>query len=298
MGKGLNPADEFRRQEKKKELAKSKKSRAAVKEVQALLNDPAKIEAEIQKVSLELEGNKANKSLRDRVVELRRMKEVALGKRRHDAGGGTGTPGTGAGTGTGIGAGTGAREEAGRRPEESVYFHAQFNPSGAPPPGKPPAFRSAPPPPLPSAGPGIPHGMPYTMPYGVPQGMPYGMPYGMGAPQGYGLPFPMPLPLGGVGGIPLPPPRPVPSYTSSAPSMQSHSQHVGGGAPRSSAARPARREVRIISSRLNMRGKFVVSLRQHRTTRSTRPLRATLSASECHVTPLQLLPPLLRWRQL
>lgn len=67
MGKGLNAADLFRKQEKKKEIAKSKKQKAVVKEVQVLLNDPEKIEAEIAKVVKELEGNRANKTLRDKI---------------------------------------------------------------------------------------------------------------------------------------------------------------------------------------------------------------------------------------
>jgi hypothetical protein len=49
MGKGLNPADAFRKAQKKAEIKKNKKNQAVVKEVRVLLNDPSKIEAEIDK---------------------------------------------------------------------------------------------------------------------------------------------------------------------------------------------------------------------------------------------------------
>jgi hypothetical protein len=47
--KGLNPADAFRRAQKKQDIKKSKKQQAELKEVRSLLNDSSKIEAEIEK---------------------------------------------------------------------------------------------------------------------------------------------------------------------------------------------------------------------------------------------------------
>ena len=168
MGKGLNPADAFRKQEKKQQIARDKKQKAALKEVRGLLNDPDKVDAEMARVAKELQGNLANKTLKDRLKELQRMKEVALMKRkREDL---LRRP-------ENI---TGQAPEPSQRPEESIYFHPQFNPTGAPPP---PITT-----PLPVFGlPGVP-----PPPPGPPSGWLYGQ---------------RTIPMGGVGGVPPPPSR-------------------------------------------------------------------------------------------
>ena len=49
MGKkNLNPADAFRKEQKKKEIKKSKQKQAVVKKVTDMLNNPAKIEEEVR----------------------------------------------------------------------------------------------------------------------------------------------------------------------------------------------------------------------------------------------------------
>lgn len=189
MGKGLNPADAFRKQEKKQAIARDKKQKAAVKEVRVLLGDPDKVDAEIAKVTKELQGNLANKTLKDRLGELQRMKEVALMKRRREDMLKKPDPIPSSSL------------DPTRRPEESLYYHPQFNPTGAPPPGQRPQYRPSPhalavTPPVPSH-PGIPPPPPVRVTAGAPPQNSYFRPHN--------------IPLGGVGGIPPPPPRAAPA---------------------------------------------------------------------------------------
>ena len=58
MGKGLNPADQFRKEQKKKEIKKSKNEQAELQKVRELLNDPVKIREEIEKLEKESQANK------------------------------------------------------------------------------------------------------------------------------------------------------------------------------------------------------------------------------------------------
>lgn len=75
--KEKNPADAFRKEQRKKELLKLKKDREVVREVRDLLNDPKKIDEEIAKAQKISDENKLDKSLKDRIKELQRMKDVA-----------------------------------------------------------------------------------------------------------------------------------------------------------------------------------------------------------------------------
>ena len=185
MGKGLNPADAFRKQEKKQQIARDKKQKAAVKEVRVLLSDPEKVDAEIAKVTQELQGNLANKTLKDRLKELQRMKEVALMKRKRedllrkpDSAPSEGLDST-------------------RRPEDSLYYHPQFNPTGAPPPGQRPMYRPSPHPP---------HVMPPKLGHPVVPAPPT-LPVFPGTPPQRVYLRQQNIPMGGVGGVPPPPPR-------------------------------------------------------------------------------------------
>ena len=211
MGKGLNPADAFRKQEKKQQIARDKKQKAAVKEVRVLLSDPDKVDAEIARVSKELQGNLANKSLKDRLKELQRMKEVALCKRRREDLLRKPDPAPTEGL------------DPTRRPEESLFYHPQFNPTGAPPPGQKPMYHSSPQtqavPPAVLGYPGV-----ALPPLRVTPAAP-----------SFGSQFrPQSLPMGGVGGIPPPPPRMAPAPapqqqfpTQPAPQPQRRKAQVG-----------------------------------------------------------------------
>ena len=82
--KELNPADVFRKKERKKDLKKCKENRTVVRAVRELLSDPNKIEEEIQKAQKESDGSLLDMGLKDRVKELKMMKSVALTKQKID----------------------------------------------------------------------------------------------------------------------------------------------------------------------------------------------------------------------
>lgn len=147
MGKSQNrnPADVFRKQQKLKEQKKLKKEREFSRGVAELLKNPDKIEEEIQKVQKQSDENRLDKRYKDRLKELHMMKSVAL-KKQELAGHGksdatskavpTSSSAFDKGSVDGI--------DLNRRPEESVYFHPLYNPSGAPPVGKPMLYKAAP----------------------------------------------------------------------------------------------------------------------------------------------------------
>ena len=82
--KELNPADVYRKQQRKKDLKKCKENRSVIRSVQELLSDPNKIEEEIQKAQKESDGSQLDRGLKDRVKELKMMKSVAITKQKID----------------------------------------------------------------------------------------------------------------------------------------------------------------------------------------------------------------------
>ena len=82
--KELNPADVYRKQQRKKDLKKCKENRNVVRSVQELLSDPAKIEAEIVKAQKASDESALDKGLKDRIKELKMMKSVAITKQKID----------------------------------------------------------------------------------------------------------------------------------------------------------------------------------------------------------------------
>jgi hypothetical protein len=80
--KGVNPAEQFRKQQKKKGIKKAQEQRKVVREVRSLLNDPEKIELEIVKYQKLSNENKLDKSLKDKILELKNMKSIALKKQQ------------------------------------------------------------------------------------------------------------------------------------------------------------------------------------------------------------------------
>lgn len=178
MGKGKkekNPADAFRKEQRKAELKKLKKDRQVVREVNTLLNDPSKVDAEIERVQKLSDENKIDKSLKERLKELRMMKNVAVKKQLVLAA--TGRKPLNTPVESSSSSSRGAAEAPVRRPEESAYFHPQFNPTGMPPPGQPMLFR-----------PNSSNVSSSNANHSAP---------------------PRPMGVGGLNGIPLPPPRPV-----------------------------------------------------------------------------------------
>ena len=82
--KELNPADVYRKQQRKKDLKKCKDNRNVVRSVQELLSDPAKIEEEIVKAQKASDESALDKGLKDRIKELKMMKSVAITKQKID----------------------------------------------------------------------------------------------------------------------------------------------------------------------------------------------------------------------
>ena len=165
-----------------------------------LLNDPNKIDEEIEKTQRLSEENLLDKSLKDRIRELKMMKTVALKKKLVDAASGKiklDQPEGASHYKEKISSSNHRSEEKSRNehppihassapasvvvariPENSVYYHPVHNPLGTPPPGQPELYISKP---------------PATAPRPPVPAQP--------AQQ---------LVIGGQNGIPLPPPRPSP----------------------------------------------------------------------------------------
>lgn len=171
--------DSFRKQQKKKDSKRAKETRDSAREIRDLLNDPSKIDQEIEKVQKQSDENKLDKGLKDRIIELKRMKEVALQKQRIDAAQGKRVNKPEASNQSST---YGSQAVAQRAPGNAQYVQAQQQYGGL---------------------------------YGVPPG--YAQPHGAAYPGGvlpqqyYGYSHPggmMPVAMGGVNGIPLPPPRP------------------------------------------------------------------------------------------
>lgn len=144
----MNPTDAYRKEQRKRELKRNKKERKKVREVGILKKDPDQLKDQIQKLEvMKAEGalDKARKhkkrQLEDTLIlVLKKRKEYEeklkekgeqpvmfshLGPPRRR---------------------TAAEEEEMVKhpnPEDSVYYHPTLNPTGAPPPGKPPMLKSS-----------------------------------------------------------------------------------------------------------------------------------------------------------
>ncbi|XP_074308030.1 protein EARLY FLOWERING 5 [Silene latifolia] len=147
-GKVMNPTDAYRKELRKKEIKRNKKERKKVREVGLLKKDPDQIKEQIQKLDvMKAEGalDKARKHKKRQLEDtlnmvMKKRKEYEeklkekgeepvmfshLGPVRHRI----------------------SAEEEERanhpKPEDSVYYHPTLNPTGAPPPGKPPMYNSS-----------------------------------------------------------------------------------------------------------------------------------------------------------
>ena len=157
MAKGeraVNPAERQRQKEAKAFKDKTKKKETELKRVRDMLNDPTLIDAEIEKVQLESQANRLDKGLKDKLTELSRMREVALQKQQTKISVGKLARPIGFSSTSSIGgrptpppppqAAYAAVPMASMNPQDSIYYHPQFNPTGAPPPGQPMRYHAAP----------------------------------------------------------------------------------------------------------------------------------------------------------
>jgi hypothetical protein len=242
MGKkALNPADQYRKEEKKKAAKKNAKVKATIREVNDLLNNPQKIQEQIEQVQKDSDENRLDKGLKDKIKELKMMKNVAIKKQmtkdaltggaprdkdssQSAASASARVPAPAAAAPAPAAAASASAPPAHvapapRRRDESIYFHPQFNPSGAPPPGQPMMYRAQ------QAGaPAVPAPAPAPAPQAYQHQAQYSS-----APRPRGpasIPFPPPPRhpvMGGLNGVPLPPPPPLPPRPMGPP---------GGFAPR------------------------------------------------------------------
>jgi hypothetical protein len=234
--KGLNPADAFRREQKKHDAKKNKVAKQKVQEVRDLLNNPSKLEEKIKELQKESDENRLDKSLKDQIKQYKEMYEIALKKQKlggtADAGDYDAPPSEpsryapSSSSAQHYGAALAhhpappsAMNLQSRRPDESIYYHPVYNPLGTPPPGQPQIYRPLPPPRVTSSGPRPqrPMGGPVMIPIGGQNGIPP-------PPPPRGLPPPLSAPPAFINGgvIPPPPPpiKPVASpYASFAPAV-------------------------------------------------------------------------------
>lgn len=180
--KGLNPADQFRREQKKHDAKKNKISKQKVQEVRDLLNHPSKLEEKIKQLQKESDENRLDKSLKDQIKQYKEMYDIALKKQKLSGAGGyhdqdsldtdlanQSTSSSSVKASSGLIPASVDFTTIKRRPDESVFYHPVYNPLGVPPPGQAQIYRPLPPPRVTSSG---------------------------------------PIPMGGINGIPLPPPPP------------------------------------------------------------------------------------------
>ncbi|XP_023520370.1 basic proline-rich protein-like [Cucurbita pepo subsp. pepo] len=227
-GKVMNPTDAYRKELRKKELKRNKKERKKVREVGILKKDPDAIKEQIQKLEMMKADGALDKARKHKKRQLEDTLHLVIKKRKEyeekmkEKGevpvmfSHLGPPKRR----------TEEEEEGANHPnpEDSVYYHPTLNPTGAPPPGKPPMFKS-------SIGPRVPQSDASTSgvasssnmePEDVPLAVPPPPPppplpdsaNGPALPDSLRLPPPPPLPPMPVAsnlGLPsLPPPPPGP----------------------------------------------------------------------------------------
>ncbi|KAK4402341.1 protein EARLY FLOWERING 5 [Sesamum angolense] len=107
-GKTMNPTDAYRKELRKKELKRNKKERKKVREVGILKKDPETLREQIQKLETMKADGALDKARKHKKRQLEDTLNLVIKKRK-----------------------------------DSVYYHPTLNPSGAPPPGKPPMFKSS-----------------------------------------------------------------------------------------------------------------------------------------------------------
>ncbi|KAJ4851361.1 hypothetical protein Tsubulata_006676, partial [Turnera subulata] len=208
-GKVMNPTDAYRKELRKKELKRNKKERKKVREVGILKKDPEVIREQIEKLEMMKSDGALDKARKHRKRQLEDTLNLVLKKRREYE-----DKMKEKGETPVMFRRTSAEEEERAkhpRPEDSVYYHPTLNPLGAPPPGKPPMYKS-------SIGPRIPLSGASSSTAASSSGTENDDPASAIAP----LPPPPPLPLpesgdlasvsasGVPASLPLPPPPPMP----------------------------------------------------------------------------------------
>lgn len=142
----MNPTDAYRKDLRKKEIKRNKKERKKVREVGILKKDPEQLKDQIQKLEVMKAEGALDKARKHKKRQLEDMLNVVLKKRREyeDK---MKEKGETPVMFSHLGPPRRRTEEDERanqlKPEDSVYYHPTLNPTGAPPPGKPPMYKSS-----------------------------------------------------------------------------------------------------------------------------------------------------------
>nr|XP_010933997.1 protein EARLY FLOWERING 5 [Elaeis guineensis] len=147
-GKVMNPTDAYRKELRKKELKRNKKERKKVREVGLLKKDPDTIREQIQKLEMMKADGALDKARKHKKRQLEDTLNLVLKKRKEyeekmrEKGE---APVMFSHLGPPRRRTTAEEEERSKhpKPEDSVYYHPTLNPTGAPPPGKPPMYKSS-----------------------------------------------------------------------------------------------------------------------------------------------------------
>ncbi|KAG6635342.1 hypothetical protein I3843_11G035700 [Carya illinoinensis] len=147
-GKAMNPTDAFRKELRKRELKRNKKERKKVREVGLLKKDPETLREQIEKLEMMKADGALDKARKHKKRQLEDTYNLVLKKRKEyeekmrEKGE---APVMFSHLGPPRRRTTAEEEEKVKhpKPEDSVYYHPMLNPTGAPPPGKPPMYKSS-----------------------------------------------------------------------------------------------------------------------------------------------------------
>ncbi|OWZ16634.1 DNA replication licensing factor, partial [Phytophthora megakarya] len=143
MAKSLNPMEAYRREQKKKELKKHRVERQKDKQAKLSAMDPAELKEQLKSLERQVSANPTDGPTRKRKQELedtlravvKKQKELADEEQRRQKN----APPAPLMTVAELNA---VNKEKFQNPENSIYYHPTLNPFGAPPPGKPQAYRN------------------------------------------------------------------------------------------------------------------------------------------------------------
>ncbi|PHT46200.1 hypothetical protein CQW23_15358 [Capsicum baccatum] len=147
-GKVMNPTDAYRKEIRKRELKRNKKERKKVREVGILKKDPEQLKEQIEKLEVMKAEGALDKARKHKKRQLEDTLNLVL-KKRKEYEEKTKEKGEEPVMFSHLGPPrrrTAAEEEERvkhPKPEDSVYYHPTLNPTGAPPPGKSPMFKSS-----------------------------------------------------------------------------------------------------------------------------------------------------------
>ncbi|EFJ47238.1 hypothetical protein VOLCADRAFT_75104, partial [Volvox carteri f. nagariensis] len=127
-GRLLNPADAFRKEQRKKEVARNKMERKFIREGARLRSDPDTLKKELQELIDMEENGTLPKNLKLKKKALQEAYDQAIKRKKEEE--------LKAKIGGPQLAAPGAAGPVMLRPQDSPYYHPTLNPTGAPPPGK------------------------------------------------------------------------------------------------------------------------------------------------------------------